>query len=332
MNSKRPMLALLAGAIVLTAFGGAFAQEEQEVRGFPDLVRRSVTFWSDGTMLAGDITYPKGIKDGEKLPCIVMCHGWGGVKRHLNFQIGPQFAQEGYVVFTFDYRGWGESNSRLVFMDKMPKPDADGNLTLKVRAVRELVDPLDQQEDIDAAITFVEGEDIVDADRIGVWGSSFGGGHVIWRAANDKRVKCVVAQVGAMDQRSGITAIYDDISEFHAQRIARVRGELDPVPVDEDKPEGLTGTPYYDRFYDFVPVDEAHKIDVPVFILDAELEHYFDNKDHGRKVYERLKGRVPVEYHEIKGMKHYDVYTGAGLKTAMDLEIAWYNKHLKGDS
>ena len=35
----------------------------------------------------------------------------------------------------------------------------------------------------------------VDADRIGVWGSSYSGGHVLVLGAIDRRVKCVVWQV-----------------------------------------------------------------------------------------------------------------------------------------
>ncbi|MCH7936665.1 MAG: diphosphate--fructose-6-phosphate 1-phosphotransferase [Proteobacteria bacterium] len=37
--------------------------------------------------------------------------------------------------------------------------------------------------------------------------------------------------------------------------IKRVRGDLMPVPLDADMPEGLTGTPYYERFVDFVGVE-----------------------------------------------------------------------------
>ena len=332
MNHKQRgillVLALLMGGLPMYATAAEVSSGEKAVTGYPDLVRRSVEFWSDGTRLAGDITYPKGMKDGETLPGIVLCHGWGGKKSHLNMQIGPMFAQAGYVVFTFDYRGWGESDSRLIMLDAMPKPGADGKMTVTVQAVRELVDPLDQQEDIDAAITFIEGESIVDADRIGIWGSSFGGGHVIWRAAHDSRVKCVVAQVGAMDQRLGLVR-GNTLAQVQADKIKRVRGEISPVPLRDDKPKGLVGSPYYDRFMDFVPVDHADKITVPVMILDAELEHYFDIKDHGRRVYEKLQGRVPVVYHAFKGMKHYDVYS-KNLKEVMALEIPWFDKHLKG--
>ena len=337
--NKRPWLHYYrtTSALMICAFLALTAletqAEEKDVPGFPELKRRAVTFWSDGTRLAGDLTYPANIKAGEKLPTLVMCHGWGGEKRHLNGQIAPRFAREGYVVFTFDYRGWGESDSRLVVTGEMPKPDADGMVTVKALAVRQLVDPLDQQEDIDAAITFVEGEAIVDTDRIGIWGSSFGGGHVIWRAAHDERVKCVLAQVGAMDQRLSVLAQYgaggkDGHKEIHAEKIRRVRGELAPVPLGQEKPAGLVGDPYYERFYEFVPVDFTDQITCPVLILDADKEHYFDNKDHGGKAFKQLEGRVPVEYHLLKDTEHYDVYMKS-LDQVMALELPFLEKHLK---
>lgn len=330
---KRRTISSVTIGLWLVAISLSTMAEEKNVSGFPDLKRRAVTFWSDGTRLAGDLTYPAGIKEGEKLPVLVMCHGWGGKKMHLNYQIAPQFAQAGYVVFTFDYRGWGESDGRLIVTGQMPKPDADGMVSVKAQLIRELVDPLDQQEDIDAAITFVEGEDIVDVDRIGIWGSSFGGGHVIWRAAHDTRIKCVLAQVGAMDQRKGLVDAAkaegrDGHKDIHAQKIRRVRGEVTPVPIGEPKPEGLVGDPYYERFYEFVPADFTDNITCPVLILDADLEHYFPNEHHGGRVYKQLKGRVPVEYHLLTDTKHYDVYSKS-LKQVMGLELPFLETHLK---
>ena len=209
-----------------------------DVEGYPTLVRKPVAIWSDGTRLAGDVFYPKATAEGEKLPAIVLCHGWGGTKAHLNRGIAPRFAAAGYLVLAFDYRGWGESDSRLVVRGEMPKPDEDGYVTVKAQAIRQLVDPLDQQEDIDAAITFVEGEPHADSSRIGIWGSSFGGGHVVWRAAHDRRVKAVAAQVGAMDQRAGLVAAPGGLKGFHRTAIQRARGEIEPVPVGAAQPEG----------------------------------------------------------------------------------------------
>jgi putative heme-binding domain-containing protein len=124
----------------------------------PEVAARPVDIWSDGTRLSGKLFFPNGLTGlapGEKLPAIVMSHGWGGLAQHLNEAYAPYFAAEGFVVLTFDYRGWGESDSRLVVVQD------------EVEAVREVVDPWDQIEDIVSALHFIEGEEIVDYERIG---------------------------------------------------------------------------------------------------------------------------------------------------------------------
>ena len=161
---------------------------------------RHVDIWSDGTRLSGDLWYPKGLQSGDKLPAVILCHGWGGVRSHFNQAYAPEFATAGYVVLTFDYRGWGDSDSRLVIKGKMPEPDESGMITVRAQAIRELVDPFDQTEDIIHCIELsFRRTRSVDPDRIGLWGTSFGGGHVVYVAALDKRVKCIVSQVPAMD-------------------------------------------------------------------------------------------------------------------------------------
>lgn len=384
-----------------------------DVKGFPDLGHRQVTIWSDGIRLAGDVFFPKDRKESEKLPTIVLCHGWGGLKEHLNnVEAGyaPHFAAEGYITLTFDYRGWGESDSRLVVTGDMPKPDENGEVTVRATAVRELVAPFDQQQDIDAAISFIEGEPGVDRDRIGLWGSSFGGGHVVWRAAHDDRIKCIVSQVGGLDPAGGMEnafkallaqyekaaptanpALKDEIVQRMAERAAaledlmqegkitmglggmlvviegheddeaaarlvaeqntdrkalfpilakenrplelihlartwRARGLIDPAPQGIDVVPGLAGTPHQVQFIDFSPASHAHKITVPVLIIDAEKEEY---GRQGQLVYDKVKDRVPAEYHIFEGITHYDIYDGARQK-AIDMQVAWFNKHLKG--
>lgn len=60
---------------------------------------------------------------------------------------------------------------------------------------RQELDPWVQVRDYRHAITFAQTLDGVDRDRVGVWGSSYAGGHVLVVAAIDRRVGCVVAQV-----------------------------------------------------------------------------------------------------------------------------------------
>ncbi len=223
------MLAVLSGGLTSRADA---ASEEKAARYFPTVVQREVVLWSDGTRLAGALSYPKDRKKDEKLPAIVMCQGWGGTMASTNEGTAPWFASAGYVVLAFDYRSWGDSDSRLVVRGKMPKPDKDGNVTVEAQAIRELVDPFDQQEDIDAAISYIYGEPMVDKDRIGIWGTSFGGGHAIYRAAHDKRIACVVSQVPSQ--------LDDGIRQFspramnriYKMKSARARGLTDPVPQE----------------------------------------------------------------------------------------------------
>ncbi len=308
------------------------AQEENEVDGHPAVLQREITLWSDGTRLSAVLLFPKEREEGAKLPALVMCNGWGGTKAFLmNSGIAPRFAAAGYVVINYDYRGWGDSDSRLVVRGEMPKPDAEGNVTVKARAIREVVDPVDQQMDIDAAVSYVYGEPMVDNKRIGIWGTSFGGGHVIYRAAHDRRIACVVAQVGSMPDDwskrfpQGLVGVYRGKS-------ARARGDVDPVPQGGGSPGVLQGTPYGERIAVFNPGQYADRVKVPTLLIDAEEEHYFKIAENSGRVHEILKANdVPTEYHILKGKKHYDVYSGECLDDVMKLEIPWFDKYLKGE-
>ena len=51
------------------------------------------------------------------------------------------------------------------------------------------------------AIHWVAGEPQCDPAHIGLWGSSYSGGHVVYAAARDPRVKATVSQVPALDSR-----------------------------------------------------------------------------------------------------------------------------------
>lgn len=326
----RSVLGIVVFSVFAASFGampGVWAGEETDVENYPKIVTRSVEIWSDGTRLAGDLFYPKDRNASEKLPAIVLCHGWGGTKAHLNRAIAPQFASAGYVVLSFDYRGWGESDARLVMRGEMPEADEDGYVTVKVQAISEVVDPVDHQMDIDNAISFIEGESMVDTDRIGIWGSSFGGGHVIWRAAHDDRVACVVAQVGGMNG----TALNKLSGALSKTRTERARGEIDPVPQGIAVPGGeLQGTAFMERVTLYSPGYYANLVTVPTLLIDGELEHYFDITQNSGAVHKILKKNgVATEYHVLKDTKHYDVYRGETLKKIMGLEIPWFDKYLK---
>ena len=62
-------------------------------------------------------------------------------------------------------------------------------------AARQHIVPLEQQEDYRSAISYLEQREEIDSDRIGIWGISYSGGHVLIVGATDPRVKCIVSTV-----------------------------------------------------------------------------------------------------------------------------------------
>ena len=142
-----------------------------------------VDFYSDGTRLSGTIWRPEAAfaKGAAKLPGILLAHGWGAKRAHLDFSYALRFAQAGFVTMTFDYRGWGDSDGVLVSVGRQPrtKDNKTAEATLPVRIVRKVVDPAWQRRDLASAMDYFCGVAGLDTSRIGLWGSSFGSGYVL---------------------------------------------------------------------------------------------------------------------------------------------------------
>jgi dipeptidyl aminopeptidase/acylaminoacyl peptidase len=290
---------------------------------------RHVTIWSDGTRMAGDLYVPKELKDGEKRPAVVFCAGTGGTKKNNGGLYGARFAKEGFIVLTFDYRGWGESDCKLMMPEPMPAPDKDGTVTVKARPVRWQMDLADQTLDIRCAISFLAGEPSVDAGRIGIFGTSYGGGLVTWVAGNDPRVKCVVAQVPGMGGGRGPAAA----KYAYDLSVKQARGETEPVPFETGKLGGKLAVYAQMRAnpakgIGYSPIEAAAKITAPTMIVVAEKEELMNNEQNGRKAFDSLqKNNVPSEYQVLPGIGHYGVYRES-FGEATRLAAAWFHKHL----
>lgn len=321
------------GLILLVLMGNALMDAAQPRSGvaLPDGVeRREVTIWSDGVRMEGDLYLPKGLKLNEKLPAVLFCAGTGGTKNGTPQRLAPRFVEAGFAFLAFDYRGWGESDSRLMTLEKQPQPDAKGEVTVRARAIRWQMDFADQAMDIRAAISFLAGEPNVDAQRIGIMGSSYGGGLVTWTAGNDPRVKCAVAQVPGMGGGRGPAA------EQYAYGLAakQARAETEPVPFETGKMGGKMAR--YENMrvnpakgIGYSAIEAAEKIRVPMLIIDVENEELMDRHQNGERVAEILKKRgVPVAYHVLKGISHYGIYR-EGFEEATGLELEWFAQHLQ---
>ncbi|KXS21462.1 alpha/beta-hydrolase [Gonapodya prolifera JEL478] len=173
------------------------------------MTRTNIEFRTeDGVTLRG-WWYPAGASSAEKKPTIIMAHGYSAVKEMYLENFAEVFsAQGGFHVLVYDNRCLGESDGEP----------------------RQEIDPWLQIRDYRDAITFVSGRDDVDKTKIGIWGSSYSGAHVIVVAAIDRRVKCVVSQVplvaGLENARRLVRAdLWAGFREmFDADRVNRLKG------------------------------------------------------------------------------------------------------------
>jgi len=185
----------------------------------------SLRFDAEGTELAAWLYEPPG--EGPH-PIVVMAHGFSAVKEmHLD-RYAQAFVDARLAVLVFDHRGFGASDGRP----------------------RQEIDPVAQVRDYRHAITFASTLPRLDAQRIGVWGSSYSGGHALMVGAIDRRVRAVVAQVPAISgSASAARLIRSDLlpevrAMFDADRRARHAGEVPAmIPVVSEDPAGLCALP-----------------------------------------------------------------------------------------
>ena len=134
----------------------------------------------DKTTLRGSFYTPASYS-GQKLPCVVISHGFSAVKEQGLTAVAEYFtANLPITCLVFDNRGFGDSDAG----EGMPRLEVDGAA---------------QTSDISDAITYSQTRPEVDPAKIGIWGSSFSGANVLWVGAVDRRVKAVVSQAPLVD-------------------------------------------------------------------------------------------------------------------------------------
>jgi pimeloyl-ACP methyl ester carboxylesterase len=124
---------------------------------------------SGGTRCAAWLTLPAGTGPH---PAVVLVHGLGATHDMMLRQYEQHFGLAGIATLAFDYRHTG---------------DSDGQPRQRISMTR-------QREDVHAALDFLVAHRDVDASRVGLWGTSLGGMHVVRVAAERPDVCAAVVQ------------------------------------------------------------------------------------------------------------------------------------------
>ena len=266
-------------------------------------------------------------------PAISMAHGYAGIKEQRIEPFAKAFVEAGFVVLLHDHRNFGAS---------------DG-------AIRHDVDPWRQIADWRRAISFLESLPETDASRIGVWGTSYAGGHVVVLGATDRRIRAVVAQVPTISgYEQGLRRVPPDAVAaleqlFLEDERAQLRGEPPRrqaiVSADPAVPASYRSKDAIDFYLQSIPAgiwDNSvtvrstraarmyepgawvPRVSPTPLLMVVALNDTITVTDLALAAYERAlepKGLVTVDG------GHFDAYLGQFPKVSA-AAVAWFREHL----
>lgn len=127
-----------------------------------------------GQKIAGVMVKPG---EKEKYPLVILCHGFSSQKNNqTNTTLAPLLAEQGIGSLRFDFNGHGESEGKFE------------DITLSGAA-----------DDINAALEYLKKIEWADKHKIGLFGSSFGGGAAVLAASKTIGLKALILKCPAVD-------------------------------------------------------------------------------------------------------------------------------------
>ena len=291
--------------------------------------KKAVGFYSEGFRLVGDVYAPDDATASDRRAGIVLCHGYTGVKDMYLPDNARVLTEAGYVVLTFDYKGWG---------------DSEGS--------RSRLAPYSRVADVQAALTFIGALPEVDPDRLGIYGTSYGGATVVWTGAVDPRVKCVVSVVGIGDGVRWMRSVrrpdefHDLLARSAQDRVKRtLEGKSEFVKREEillpdrqsaelaaaarrNNPAAVGTIPleYVAETLEFSPEWIVDRIAPrPVLFITTDDDRLVPPEE-SRQLHARAG--EPKKLVVLKGYGHYEVYLEPAFSEVMRETLAWYRRYL----
>jgi hypothetical protein len=182
--------------------------------------------------------------------------------------------------------------------------------------------PIEQIEDYRSAISWIAAQKEVDPTRIGVWGISFSGGHVLHLGAYDKRVKAVASLLPLIDGLHGYwlrTVRQDLLAEFKAKLAADrteryASGKINYLPVVA--PEGQAAV---------IPGKEANEW----FAAAAKVAPSWKNAVTMESVEKMMEYQPGANIHLISPTPLLMVISNRDATAPSDMALSAYNRALE---
>ncbi len=291
----------------------------------------NLDFPCGGLSCRGSLYLPPGRRDS--LPVIVMAHGLTLTREYLAVH-AHRFAQAGFAVFTFDYRSFGGS---------------EGSPRYDVAADRQL-------EDWRAAIAFVTRRADIDASRIGLWGSSYSGGHVLVLASESSAIRAVVAQVpyvgASVEDDHGAFFMVKAVAALTLDGLLRLFGSSFEVDVagEPGKLAGITIAEERESLERFVasvpnsnwrnrmPARVLYRVstyvpDIRPTAISCPVRLYAADQDRitPAAAIRELASQIPRAELRLAEGGHFDIYAEPQLSKVVEEQIGFYTEQLQLD-
>lgn len=284
--------------------------------------RQDIVFNANGAMLGGWLYRPDGGQDRH--PAIVASHGFSAVIAMGLDDFGQAFAKAGFACLIYDHRNYGRSGG-------WPRNETD---------------PWQQVEDMRAAISFLRSLAFVDRDRIGLWGTSYSGGHALTVTALDRRVRCTVSMVPLVSgQRTFDAWVPAERRARFLERLANERDRRAEGAPPEVTPAALPGSETeawakavdkdgaYENFVTLRSLDLMRSYEPIAFvprIAPTPLLMVIAENDVQTPVEWQREAFVlagdPKKLVTLPG-GHYDPYMGH-LAASIEASVGWFREHL----
>lgn len=291
--------------------------------------REDIWFNSGHDRISAWLYRPEGSSDA---PLLVMAHGLGAVRTMRLDAYAERFRAAGYACLVFDYRNFGHSEGQP----------------------RQLLDIGMQLQDWIAAVAYARTLHGVDYNRIGLWGTSFGGGHVIATAARLPGIAAVIAQCpftdGIASARELNPLIFIRVGVLAARDIMAARLGRSPVMVSTAGrpgdvalmnapdaypgfmrlvPEGATvpnevAARFAFKFLGYRPGRLAAKVACPILFCVCETDSVAPAGPTLRYAATAPRGEVKL-YPE----GHFAIYVDDAFERVVADQVAFLDKHLK---
>ncbi len=289
-----------------------------------------IRFYSHGAALAGTLSLPDAASDDARVAAVVQGPGWLGLRDARLYQpYHEALLAAGIAVLVFDYRGFGDSEGDVTYLD-----------------------PRAQVEDYRSAATYVQTRPEIDPERLGAFGSGgTGGGNAVMAAGLDARFKAMVSQVPIADGRDWLHRMRREhewlefLERIRIDRLERARsgkgelvaprdGIMVPTPerqtttikadVDERVPREVA-LASAEAIFEYRPIDVVDRISPRAAMFICVENDATTPEDHSYAMYE--KAGAPKRLVVQTGTTHYAAYAQYRDMVA-PLIADWFGRYL----